>query len=159
MARDEPETLTTERTAMRPHRAGTSPSRGPLIGALAGLTLIAACGRGVVPPEPAAETAVAPNVTAARAAGGLRIVNAGDEPLALAVFERDFAARASFAPCIDPGPGCVRLPSGGSIVVPYAQITGYTTEAKAVVVYTWRVVPGRSGGYRAADLRSETVGL
>jgi hypothetical protein len=98
-------------------------------------------------------------VAATRTAVGLRLVNSGAEALAFTVFERGYAALVLFAPCVDPGPTCVRLPAGQSLVVPFGQIGGYTPGAREAVVYTWRVVPNGAGGYRAEDFTSRVVAL
>jgi hypothetical protein len=98
-------------------------------------------------------------VSVSAAASGVRIVNDGAEPLAFAIFERGLSQRVRFAPCVDPGPACVRLPAGQAVVVPFDQVGGYTAGARGVVVYTWRVVPDGAAGYRAADLASRTVSL
>ena len=96
-------------------------------------------------------------VTADRVEGGLRLVNATVRPVAYTVFEHGFLAM--FAPCLDPGPGCLRLAPGESTIVPYAEIGGYTPGAREAIVYWWHLVPDRAGGYRAEEIHSVIVPL
>jgi hypothetical protein len=98
-------------------------------------------------------------VTASGVAGGLRLVNGTDRPIAFTVLEREYATRVQFAPCLDPSPGCLRLASGASTVVPYAEIGGYVPGAREAIVYWWHVAPDGAGGYRAEELHSEVVRL
>ena len=92
-------------------------------------------------------------------ASGIRLVNSGREPLAFTVFERGFSERVRFAPCVDPGPTCVRLPAGQSVVVPFGQIGGYEAGAREAVAYTWQVVPDGAGGYRMTEFKSQVLRL
>jgi hypothetical protein len=99
------------------------------------------------------------SVTVTLATSGLRLTNVGTTPLAYAVFERTRAALIMFGPCLDPGPSCVRLPAGQTVTVPFSEIGGWAAGAREAVVYTWRVVPNPSGGYRMADFTSQVVRL
>jgi hypothetical protein len=92
-------------------------------------------------------------------APGVRLLNDGPEPLAFVIFERGLSERVRFAPCVDPGPTCVRLRVGQVVVVPFGQVRGYTASSREAVVYTWRVVPNGAGAYRAVDLTSRIVAL
>src|SRR5215207_1926102 len=117
------------------------------------LLIAAACSGSSSPPDPgpSAQVAVAP------VAGGLRLRNDTDQPIAYTVFERGVLAR--FAPCLDPGPGCVRLAPGASAVVPYAEMGGYHPGATKAIVYWWHVVPDGAGSYRAGEIRSVVASL
>lgn len=101
----------------------------------------------------------APSVSVSRSAGTIELRNPGPEPLAYFAIEVNLAARANWAPCTDPGPGCLRLPAHGAVTVPYAEITGYEPGATTALLFSWRVVPDAAGGYRVADLSSQAVGL
>ena len=114
----------------------------------------AACSRSPQPPEPPVS---AHDVAAVRAGEALAIRNQGSDPLALSVFDRDFAARALFSPCIDPGSSCVRLPAGGELRIPVTKIAGYSPSTREVVVYTWRVVADGRGGFRADSVQARVV--
>jgi hypothetical protein len=135
-------------------------NRNQTMRALAALLLVgflwasASCRRDSASPEGGSA-----EVTAVREAGGLRLVNQTERPIAFTVFEREFAARVQFAPCVDPSPGCLRLAPGASILVPYAEIGGYTSGAREAIVHWWHVVPDGAGGYRAEAIRSEVVRL
>ena len=116
---------------------------------LTGLLLASAgCRRDLTAPEPAGSA----QVTVDRTADGLRLGNATDRPIAYTVFERGYLAL--FAPCLDPGPGCLRLAPGASAVVPYAEIGGYSPGAREAIVYWWHLVPDGAGGYRAEEIHS-----
>lgn len=126
------------------------------------LVLVAAggCGGTSSPsePGPAAQAGRAVQVAATPVAGvGLRLRNDGDQPIAYAVTERGFLGL--LGPCLDPGPACVRLAPGASVVVPYAEIGGYFPGATEAIVYWWHVVPDGAGGYRADEIRSVVVTL
>ncbi len=121
---------------------------------LMGLLLAsAACRRDLTAPAPDASA----QVTVSPVPDGLRLVNATDRPIAYTVFERGYLAL--FAPCLDPGPGCLRLATGARAVVPYAEIGGYTPDAREAIVYWWHLVPDGAGGYRAEEIHSIIVPL
>jgi hypothetical protein len=136
---------------LRRHRL--APGRPCL--ALAIVAVLAACARSGDPRDPAADTLLSATATSA----GLTLGNPGDEPLAVAVFERETATRVMFDPCIDRTPACLRLPAGKTLTLPYADIMGWTPAAREVMVYTWRVEPNGQGGYRASGMTSRVVPL
>ena len=142
-----------------PDRETRRAGRARLHGAALAVVVAAACSGDGMMPEPDDQADPATSVTATATSSGVRLANPGSEPLAYAVFEREFSTRSLFSPCIDPGPACVRLPAGQSVVVPFAQITGYTSGAREVVAYTWRVVRDSTGSYRAADFKSQVLRL
>ncbi len=98
-------------------------------------------------------------VAVTRVGGGIRLVNHTDHPLAYFAIERNMAALALWAACNDPTPGCLRLPAGGSVVIPNAEIAFYEPGVRSAIVHWWRVVPSGDGGYRVADMRSVVVEL
>jgi hypothetical protein len=145
------------------HLSSARPRRALAVAArvvVASAALLAACGGAdaslAVTEVP---TGTATSVTVARVATGLRLTNTGSAPLAFAIMERTYAALADIAACADPGPACVRLPAGQTVSVPFTEISGYAAGAREVIVYTWRVVPNGTGGYRAADFGSLVVRL
>ena len=117
------------------------------------LLIAAACDGRSVPPDPgsAARVAVEP------AAGGVRLRNDTEQPIAYTMFERGFPAQ--FSPCLDPSPGCVRLAPGASTLVPHAEIGGYHPGATKAIVYWWHVVNDGAGGYGADEIRFVVVSL
>jgi hypothetical protein len=123
--------------------------------ALAVFVVVAACTRVGDPRDPAADTLISANATPA----GLTLGNPGDEPLAIAVFERETATSVMFDPCIDRTPGCLRLPAGKTLTLPYGEIMGWSPAAREVMVYTWRVESNGQGGYRASQMTSRVVPL
>ncbi len=90
---------------------------------------------------------------------GLRLENHTDEPIAFTAFDRGYAARIQFAPCLDTSPSCLRLPARTSIVVPYNDIGGYSPHTREVILYWWHLVPDPAGGYRADEIRATVVVL
>lgn len=107
--------------------------------------------------DPAANARESGGVTATRVAGGVRLSNGTDRPVAYVVWNRGWLAQ--FAPCLDPGPGCVRLAAGASVVVPDAEIGGYAPGAPEAIVYWWHVVPDAAGGYRTEEVHEVVVRL
>ena len=142
-----------------PHRHRHHLRRHPRHTAIIAYVVLAACGGDGAPPQPDGRAGADVSAAVSPTASGLRLVNTGSSPLAFAVFEREFATRSLFAPCVDPGPACVRLPAGQSVVVPLDEIAGYTPRAREAVVYTWRVVRESAGGYRSGDFTSHVVRL
>ena len=128
--------------------------RAALVSAAAAAMMLSACTDDVVTNF---ETGALVRVE--RSDRAIELRNPGHEPLAYIVIEAEFAARANFAFCADPGPECRRLPARGSVTVPYAQIGGYEDGDREAIVHTWRVVPDGQGGHEVADLRSARVGL
>ena len=92
-----------------------------------------------------------------RVADGVQIVNHTDESWAYAVWNPNWLGL--FGPCADPGPDCVRLRPGQTVVVPEAAITGYAPGITEAVVRWWRVVPDGEGGYRAEGLQKLLLAL
>ena len=136
--------------AQRTHRIAAKSLR---VGASLFLLLSAACNSSSTSAAPTDDSAVAVSVSAE----GLTLRNPDPDPLAVALFERETAARVMFSPCIDPSPDCVRLPANGTLNVPLSEIEGWRPDARAVVIYTWRVEPDVHGAYRASNLRSRVV--
>ena len=115
----------------------------------------AACQRESTPPERTGSL----DVAVTREAGRIRLANNTDRPLAYFAIESNTAMLALWAACADPGPGCLRLPAGGSVVVPHSEIAGYEPGVRSAIVHWWRVVPDGEGRYRVADMSSTVVAL
>ncbi|MDH3495559.1 MAG: hypothetical protein OER21_02235 [Gemmatimonadota bacterium] len=94
-----------------------------------------------------------------RVAGGVRIVNTTDGPIAYTVLEYDYFSRtlASWGPC--PNLDDCTLQPQESAVVPEAEIGGYVPGAAAAVVLWWTVVPDGAGGKQVVEPRSALVPL
>lgn len=45
------------------------------------------------------------------------------------------------------------------MVVPYTEITGYTTGASEAVVYNWHLVPDGADGFRPDSIRATIIAL
>ncbi|HEX2094095.1 MAG TPA: hypothetical protein VHG28_16955 [Longimicrobiaceae bacterium] len=103
------------------------------------------------------EEVVENGVQASRVTGGVQVTNRTGRPMAYAVWNRGWLAM--FAPCADPGPGCVRLVPGATVVVPLEEIDGYVTGAPEALVRWWHVVPDGAGGYRAREVHEIIVPL
>lgn len=112
------------------------------------IALLAACRTESAPTEtgPDAENAI----SARHVAGGVRIVNRTTKAVGYLVTNKDGLALAS--PCLDPGPACMRLEPGDTVVVPEADIIGRADKMTTAVVLHWIVVPDPAGGYRAAEV-------
>lgn len=137
------------------HLHAESHVRTLTLGLAAGLFLFAtSCDRH--PSGPVSHVTIN-NVEVARVDDGIRLTNGTDEPLAYAVWANGFLGL--FAPCTDPGPDCVRLAAGATVVVPFDQVTGIFPDETTAIVRWWRVVPDGEGGYRAVGLREVTIAL
>ena len=121
---------------------------------------LAGCGRGptAAPADVARESASA-DVEASLGAGGVTLVNHTDHGIAYAVWNPHFLGLMGV--CQDPGPDCVRLAAGASVVVPESEFHGWSpapgTEsqpgAQALEVRWWHVLPDDGGAYRATEVR------
>ena len=76
-------------------------------------------------------------VQASRVGGGIRLVNGTARGVAYAVANRGWLGL--IGPCASPGPDCVRLAPGATVVVPDAEIMGRDAAMTEVVVYWWHV--------------------
>jgi hypothetical protein len=125
-----------------------------VVGLLAGAL---ACREDAASPADAREAVRTGQVEVDRVGTGIRVANGTAAPIAYAVWNRGWLAL--FAPCDDPGPGCVRLAAGASVVVPVAEVEGIAPGATEAIVRWWRVVPDGAGGHRADDLHEVVVPL
>lgn len=121
--------------------------------AIISIALLAACSSETVPTDGGADLENA--VSARRVAGGVRIVNRTSGAVGYLVTNKDGLALAS--PCLDPGPACMRLQAGDTVVVPEADIIGRDSKMTTAVVLHWIVVPNPAGGYRAAEVGEMNV--
>lgn len=126
----------------------------PRAAAIATLILVsaAACGQdnpGVLAPSDADK------VSATVVAEGVRISNGTSTAVAYIIWNKGFLGL--FAPCIDPGPSCLRLPARQAVVVPFADIVGYSKTPPETVVYWWTVSSNGEGGYRIEKLHQITL--
>ena len=94
-------------------------------------------------------------VSALSTRSGILLTNRTDSAAAFAAMNSGLLAM--IAPCIDPGPACLRLRAGGSLLVPYSEVMGYRTDLREVTVYWWHVVPATAGGYQIDEVRTIKV--
>lgn len=125
--------------------------RKPLVIACLALSVLAgACSPGPLDP------AVALNVEVA-SRGSLALRNASARPVYYLVFERDFAARALWAPCTN-ADQCPRVDPHAAVRVEYGTISGYEQGSRQAIVYWWHLVE-RDGGWVVDQVRSVVVDL
>ncbi len=120
--------------------------------ALAAAALAAACGSGTDDPSAIPDF----SVTAERVADGIRVANAGSDPLAYIAVEHSAPVQIAikWGPC----DGCTLSP-GGSVVIPLDAIRGYTAETTQAILYLWRIVPDGGEGDRFEELKPVIVDL
>lgn len=119
--------------------------------ALAAAFPLAACSSNTAAPHGDPASAVAEAV----AGQGVRFTNPSSATVYYTALERDFAARALFAPCTDPAI-CPSVGPGRQTIIPYSLIGGYEAGKREVIVYYWRLEPAE-GGHVARDMRSAVV--
>lgn len=128
---------------------------------LAGLLLaVAACGR-----DPAGTLADAARETAAGGVearlvpGGVHVVNQTSRGIAYSVWNPNFLGLMGV--CAEPGPPCVRLAPGASVVVPESEFHGWapipgdapSSSPRALELRWWHVLPDGAGGHQADEVR------
>lgn len=127
---------------------------------LVALLPLAGCNRSpAAAPAEAARDAALADVEASFGATGVTIVNHTDRGIAYAVWNPHFLGLMGV--CQEPGPPCVRLAPGASVVVPESEFAGWAptpgTEpqpgARALEVRWWHVLPDGAGGYAASEVR------
>jgi hypothetical protein len=96
-------------------------------------------------------------VSVARVESGIRLVNNTDRPVAYTV--KNPMWLGLLALCADPGPACLRLAPGASVVVPHSEIHGYASGTAEVEVAWWHVIPDGQGGYTHEEVFLVTVQL
>jgi hypothetical protein len=96
-------------------------------------------------------------VSVSRCPGGIRIANEADEPLAYAVWNRDWLGL--FAPCFDGSAACLRLGPKATVTIAAPDIVGYAPGMREAIVRVWRVAPDGAGGYQALDLEEFIIAL
>ena len=130
--------------------------RLPQLVSILALNAVAACaGHAVAATEPATDGT---ELRAATSSSGVRVANATDRTIYYTVFEREFAAVASLAPCTEPA-RCPSVAPAGEVTVPFSAIAGYTKDAREAIVYWWHLVPGADGRHSIDRLRSYIVKL
>ena len=72
--------------------------------------------------------------------------------------DRELAALVDWAPCPDPA-HCEGVPVGGQRRLSSAEVHGMTPETRAVVFYTWHLIPLVGGGYHVRMQDELVVGL
>lgn len=87
----------------------------------------------------------------------LELVNTSQKPVYVLVAERNSLALMDLAPCMDPS--CESVAVGGSMVVPYVEISGYSAGASEAVVYNWHLVPDGADGFRPDSIRATIIAL
>ena len=118
--------------------------------ALAAIPLAACSSNSTVPPVDASSP-----VAEVVAGQGVRFTNPSSETVYYTALEREFSARALFAPCTDPA-RCPSVRPRQQTVIPYSLIGGYEAGKREVVVYYWRLEPAE-GGHVVRDMRSAVV--
>jgi len=96
-------------------------------------------------------------VSVARVESGIRLTNNTDRPVAYTVSNPNWLGLLAL--CADPGPDCLRLKAGESVVVRYSEIYGYAPDAKEANVAWWHVIPDGQGGYTQEEVVLVTVQL
>lgn len=96
-------------------------------------------------------------VSVARVEWGVHLTNHTDRPVAFTVSNPNWLGLLAL--CADPGPECLRLAAGASVVVPYADIHGYSADATQANVAWWHVVSDGNGGYTHEEVFTVTVQL
>lgn len=96
-------------------------------------------------------------VSAVRVQSGIRITNNTDRGVAYVVSNPQWLGLLGL--CNDPGPGCVKLAPGASVVVSLDEIYGYSASATEASVFWWHVVPDGANGYTTADVTTVFVPL
>lgn len=96
-------------------------------------------------------------VSAARVESGIRLTNNTGQPVAYTVSNPNWLGLLAL--CADPGPECVKLAPGASVVVPLSAIYGHTADAKQATVFWWHVVPDGKGGYTQDEVATLFVQL
>lgn len=114
------------------------------------MLIAAACADGTAPKSDLLQIHVLPDA--------LHIVNTSPQSVYVFVAERNTLALLDWAPCSDPTT-CEGIAVGGSQLLPFAEITGYTVDATEVVVHHWHLVSNGAGGFRPDSIRATIVAL
>ena len=123
--------------------------RRPITLLLTACTALAACDDGESPlspggdPTPAVGGIWAGDLAAAPVPGGVTLGNNTTRRVHYTAFERGFAARASWAPCVRSD--CPGLAPGERRTLRGSDIPGVDAANREVVVYWYHVVSGRDG--------------
>ena len=96
-------------------------------------------------------------VSAVRVESGIRITNNTDRGIAYVVSNPQWLGLLGL--CEDPGPECVKLAPGASVIVPLDEIYGYSATATEASVFWWHVVPDGADGYKTEDVTTVFVSL
>ena len=88
----------------------------------------------------------------------LEVVNRTDEPVYLAVIERESSVLIDWFPCGDPQ-RCNGLPPGEKRIIPYEEITGYERGEREATLYWWHLEARSGGGFQPDSLRKEIIRL
>ena len=95
-------------------------------------------------------------VQASRVRGGIRLANGTGRGVAYAVANRGWLGL--IGACESPGPECVRLAPGATVVVPDAELLGRDAALTEVAVYWWHVERPLDV-WRASEVRLVVVPL
>jgi hypothetical protein len=87
----------------------------------------------------------------------LELVNTSQQPVYVFAAERNSLALLDWAPCQDPTT-CEGIAVGGSLVLPFDEITGYGPGAEEAVVYHWHLIPD-GAAFKPDSIRSTVVEL
>lgn len=96
-------------------------------------------------------------VSAVRVQSGIRLTNNTDRGVAYVVSNPQWLGQLAL--CADPGPECVKLAPGASVVVPLDDIYGYSANATEASVFCWHVVPDGADGYKTENVTTVVVSL
>ena len=96
-------------------------------------------------------------VSVVKVDAGIRITNNSTRGVAYDVSNPNWLGLLAI--CNDPGPACVRLAVGESVVVPLAEIHGYEPGITKVTVHWWHVLPDGPESYKATDPQQVVITL
>ena len=114
---------------------------------------LSGCDRDPVSSQPSSDVLV----SAVRVQSGIRLTNNTDRGVAYVVSNPQWLGL--LAMCADPGPDCVKLAPGASVVVPLDVIYGYSANATEAMVSWWHVVPEGADGYKIENVTTVVVSL
>ena len=97
------------------------------------------------------------SLTVTRVPGMLELRNASDAPIHYFIVEREAAALVDWFPCA--GPSCRAVPPRDIVLVPDAEIIGFSPEAREALVSWWRSVPDGRGGFEHDLIRALVIPL
>jgi hypothetical protein len=89
---------------------------------------------------PASATGPDGALTARQTVPGVELVNRTTVKTFQFLVEKETASLIDWVPCTVEGPACTAVPSLGTITVPWEEVSGWTPEAREILVYYWYVI-------------------